>query len=128
MKQFFLQNISLKHMVTEMSSQGNVQLGKCLVGEVSVGEVSGRGIVRLGTCPSGKCPSGKCHSGISPWESVSWGNVHILIFCFHPKLERHKRINFFSICDSFLTLVPTYEEDPDIFFTVYASKMTFLSF
>ena len=39
-----------------------------------------------------------------------------------------KELYFFSICDSFLILVPTYEEDPDIFFTVYASKMTFLFF
>ena len=80
MKQIFLQKISLKHMVTEMSSQGNVWSRKCLSGEMrgqgslhqgsvwsgnylfskmSIGEVSVRE-VSVRELSSGKCQSGKC--------------------------------------------------------------------
>ena len=42
-------------MVGEMSSWGNVLVGKCPVGEASFGEVSSRGIDRSGKYPSGIC-------------------------------------------------------------------------
>ena len=71
LKQIFLKEISLKHMVTEMSGRGNVLVGKFSVGE-AFGEVSSRGIVHFG-----KCPSGKFQSGICPWGSVGRRNVQL---------------------------------------------------
>ena len=49
MKQIFFKNISLKHVVTEMSGRGNVLVGKCSVKEVSFGEVFGQGNVSRGS-------------------------------------------------------------------------------
>ena len=72
-KGFKKKKISLKHMASEMSSRGNVLVGKCPVWEVSFGEVSGRGIVRSGKCPSGKYQFGE----VSVGELASRGTVRI---------------------------------------------------
>ena len=86
LKQIFLNTISLKHMVMEMSGRENVRSGKYLSGEMF-----GRGSLRRGSFRSGNCPfgemsirevsvgevsvedlsSGKCQSGKYPVGKMS---------------------------------------------------------
>ena len=81
LKQIFLNTISLKHMVMEMSGRENVRSGKYLSGEMF-----GRGSFWSGNCPFGEMSirevsvgevsvedlsSGKCQSGKYPVGEMS---------------------------------------------------------
>ena len=105
LKQIFLKNISLKHIVRKMSGGENVWSGnslsrKCPVGKVSVREVSNRRIFRSRKCPSEKCQSGNCpHTHLITWGTVQLGNcphTHLQDFNFFFLIKRNNHSKIYK--------------------------------